>query len=299
MISIITSSPEVEKIECLEKNIQQTIGVPYELIRIHNPGTMGICEAYNKGAAQAKYDVLCFVHDDVEFITPNWGLNILKHFEADANAGVLGVGGSICKCRMASAWPQPVEGSTAYSRLNILQEYKHSGRKDNHDYINPFNEERAHVITLDGVLLITKKETWRTHPFDEKLLKGFHGYDLDFTINIARKKNNYVIYDVLIAHKSEGVNNMDWFKNIFLVYNKWKNILPLCTSKQLPADEYARLDDSWFHYLLTIKAETRKERLEKLFLCSRLIPAIGIKHFRQKYFSFFKQNVLKKALLHA
>ncbi len=80
---------------------------------------MNICEAYNRGAAKAKYDILCFVHDDVEFITPDWGKNILQHFADDPDTGVLGVGGSICKCRMASAWSQPVEGSTAYSRLNV------------------------------------------------------------------------------------------------------------------------------------------------------------------------------------
>jgi glycosyltransferase involved in cell wall biosynthesis len=297
LISLIVSSANKNNLDALSKSVLTTIGIPYELIEVYNPGKMSICEAYNKGAAKARYDILCFVHDDVEFITPDWGKNILQHFADDPGTGILGVGGSICKCRMASAWPQPVEGSTAYSRLNVKQQYKHSQRENAHDYINPFNEKKSHVITLDGVLLITKKETWQSHPFDEKLLKGFHGYDLDFSMNIGRKKNNYVIYDVLLVHKSEGVNDMNWFKGIFLVYNKWKKMLPICVSEPLPAAEYERLNHSWFHYLLTIKAKTRKEKLQKLFLCTRLIPEIGLKKFKQQYFSFFVHHVLKKALL--
>ncbi len=129
-------------------------------------------------------------------------------------------------------------------------------------------------------MLVTKKETWQSHPFDQKLLKDFHGYDLDFSINIGREKNNYVIYDILLVHKSEGVNDMNWFKGIFLVYNKWKKMLPICVSGQLPAEEYERLNNSWFSYLLTIEAKKQERKnLKKLVLCTRLIPEIGIKKF--------------------
>lgn len=295
MISVITSSFDEINFGKLSASIEQTIGTAYEILKIHNPGSMSISAAYNQGAAKASFDILCFVHDDVEFITSNWGQNILQHFEDDPDTGVLGIGGSVCKCRMASAWPQPVEGSTEYSRLNILQQYKRSDKRERHDYINPFNERKNHVITLDGVFMVTKKETWQAHPFDEKLLKGFHGYDLDFSINISRKKNNYVIYDVLLLHKSEGVNDMQWFKSIFLVYKKWRKVLPVYVPGTLPPAEHDRLNNSWFSYLLNIEAKNRKEKMEKLILCTRLIHEIGIKRFKQQYFSFFRRHVLKKA----
>ena len=50
MISIVISSYQPHFFAALEKNIVETIGVTYEIVQIYNPGTMGICEAYNKGA---------------------------------------------------------------------------------------------------------------------------------------------------------------------------------------------------------------------------------------------------------
>lgn len=62
MLSIIISSYQPQFYSALEKNIAETIGIPYEIIKIDNPNLMGICEAYNKGASLSKYDYLLFVH---------------------------------------------------------------------------------------------------------------------------------------------------------------------------------------------------------------------------------------------
>ena len=60
-------------------------------------------------------------------------------------------------------------------------------------YLNPFKEKRSSVATLDGVFLATRKEVWKEIQFDEKLIKGFHGYDLDFTLRAAQRFHNYVV----------------------------------------------------------------------------------------------------------
>ena len=123
MISIIISSYRADKFSVLEQNIKETIGVEYEIIKIHNPGKMGICEAYNRGAAQAKFPYLCFLHEDVEFRTNKWGENLLTHFDADANAGVIGIAGSIFKCKMVSSWWQPEVAGVEPKRFNYVQYY--------------------------------------------------------------------------------------------------------------------------------------------------------------------------------
>ncbi|MFX4377337.1 glycosyltransferase, partial [Acinetobacter baumannii] len=60
-----------------------------------------ICSAYNEGAEKAKYDNLCFVHEDVVFRTNNWGqiaLTEVKKFD------LLGVAGSNYKSKAISGW---------------------------------------------------------------------------------------------------------------------------------------------------------------------------------------------------
>ncbi|MFZ4059487.1 MAG: hypothetical protein ACOYKE_15190, partial [Ferruginibacter sp.] len=68
---------------------------------------------------------------------------------------------------------------------------------------------------------------WLKHPFDEKQLKSFHFYDLDFSINIHEKKDNYVIYDIILKHFSLGNINEQWISSAESFHQKWKNNLPV------------------------------------------------------------------------
>jgi glycosyltransferase involved in cell wall biosynthesis len=66
MISLIICSRTPALSQKLANNIAETIGVPYEIVLLDNSAnTYGICQAYNIGVQQSKYDVLCFMHDDI------------------------------------------------------------------------------------------------------------------------------------------------------------------------------------------------------------------------------------------
>ena len=70
MISVVICSINKILAEQVSKNIHDTIGVPFELIVIdNNLLKKGIAHVYNLGAGRAKYDVICFVHEDVLFQT--------------------------------------------------------------------------------------------------------------------------------------------------------------------------------------------------------------------------------------
>lgn len=78
MISIIICSKNKDLLKDVSANIELTIGVPYEIIAIeNNKGEFGICKAYNDGASKAKYDIFCFMHEDISFETQNWEPNSL------------------------------------------------------------------------------------------------------------------------------------------------------------------------------------------------------------------------------
>ena len=82
-------------------------------------------------------------------------------------------------------------------------------------------------ITLDGMALMVRKKVWQEFPFDEKLLQGFHCYDLDFSLQVSQKYTNYVCNTIEIEHFSEGNFDTTWIETTFLFHKKWISCLPV------------------------------------------------------------------------
>ena len=104
MISIIVSSVDNKLFDSFQQNLSETIGVPFEVIKIPNKGEMGICAAYNLGGVQAKYDYLVFAHEDIRFHTNDWGSRLLQLFHDNEEIGLAGVVGSEYKPAVYSGW---------------------------------------------------------------------------------------------------------------------------------------------------------------------------------------------------
>ncbi len=219
MISVITSSYNHENFKSLENNILETIGVEYELISIENPGVMGICAAYNKGAFQAQYDIACFVHDDVKFHTINWGKKLVEILE-DHSVGIVGVAGGTYKSKtLSSAW------YNGKGYINLIQ-HKNGERFHWHEP-NGYNSGLANVLVVDGVFMGLRKKVWRECRFDEQTLKGFHFYDMDICLAVKSKGLRVCVsYEILLEHFSPGSNNKGWYKEARLIHRKWRNSLP-------------------------------------------------------------------------
>lgn len=270
MISIIISSFRDSYFSALALNIADTVGVEFEIVKVYNPGIMGICEAYNSGASNSKYPYLCFVHEDVQFVTRNWGQKLIQHFTSDANTGVIGVAGSICKSKMLTSWWQPVISGIETKRTNYLQYYQ-DNKITSHMYLNPLKELKSKVVSLDGVFLACPQKVWREILFDQNLLKGFHGYDLDFSLRAGNQFNNYVVYDILLEHFSEGVNDLKWLKQNFLVHKKNKNILPTSKNHQISLSEIKKFDKIYLVQILKIFGSEYYNKLDLLVIFIQLI----------------------------
>jgi len=217
MISIIISSYLPDYFSALENNISDSIGLPYEIIKIDNPGLMGICEVYNRGAKKAKYEHLLFMHEDVLFHTHDWGKKLVGHLSTD-KTGIIGVAGSSYVPTAPSSWTV----SEKYNSVHILQ-----GNKEKKDafLIRTTRQNRNEVFAIDGVFMAIKRENYRKFRFNEKMLKGFHGYDLDFSLRVSEQFQNYVVDDILIEHFSRGNLDKTWMdtniavrKNIQLTF---------------------------------------------------------------------------------
>lgn len=233
MISIIVCSVKAENLSALKFNIEETIGVPYQLISIDNSKTgYGICDVYNSGAKQAQYPVLCFVHEDVKFETPDWGKKVCTHL-ADKDTGLIGLAGGDTKGPLPTSWSV----SVVSNEINIIQHYKNALKDPEHILKTGLpNAVKRKVVALDGVLLATRKDVFQKFQFDEKTFKGFHGYDIDYSLQVGTQYNLCVVFDIVVRHYSEGNPDKSWMESAFLVSKKWKTRLPVSVHA-LPASE--------------------------------------------------------------
>ncbi len=210
MITIIISSYQPHFYIALEKNIAETCGVTYEIIKIENPGLMGICEAYNKGAQKAKSDYLLFLHEDVLFHSKNWGEKLITHLK-NPDTGIIGVAGSNYVPIAPCGWY--VEG---YSYVHLLQNVK---SKEEKIFVNSVTQNRNRVFAMDGVFLAMQKAKAQEFTFDEKI-SGYHAYDLDISLRLSKKYKNYVVSDIFIEHFSKGNPNKAFLDGNIVVRKK-------------------------------------------------------------------------------
>src|SRR5688572_15621229 len=170
MLSLIVCSINPDYINSLKSSVAATIGTEYEwLIWDNRNDNLGICEVYNKLAASARYSYLCFLHEDLEFKTPDWGKTIIQYFEKEGYS-LVGIAGSNYKSRLFSGWYSGGEGGAKdYSNILHLNGTEEFLLKIPADW----NEAVSPVVTIDGVLMCCPKKIWQEHRFNENEIKGF------------------------------------------------------------------------------------------------------------------------------
>ncbi len=210
MLSIIISSYNSEYFSALENNIAETCGIPYQIIKIDNTGIMGICEAYNKGAEKAQFENLLFLHEDVEFLTKNWGEILLEEMTKIKDSGCFGVAGAKRKFQMPTGFISGIPGEGfRFIRQNIKEP--------------PLTLQAKPITThiIDGVFIGVKKIIWEQIRFDETI-SGFHFYDIAFSLETSVQYQNYLITNIDMVHFSKGNFGNDWIKSC-LKFAKRKN----------------------------------------------------------------------------
>ncbi len=226
MISIIISSQKEIVLKAVSDSINQTIGVLYEIISIENSsGQLSICEAYNIGAAKAKFDIFCFMHEDVLFETINWGQAVVKHFN-DKSVGLIGVAGGDTKSLVPSSW----SSSVFQSEISIIQHNKNAVSPARRIVKTGYPEDKSNikgVVCIDGVWMCTTRQVFNQFKFDSDNFRGFHGYDVDYSLQVFSRYKVCVVFDVLMHHFSEGAYSEVWMENMIKLSTKWSTVLPL------------------------------------------------------------------------
>lgn len=221
MISIIICSRTNSIPDRLLQNLQKTTGIDYELIVIDNSDNKySIFEAYNSGIVKSSNEILCFIHDDIEIITQNWGEILIEVFNKNKKIGLIGIAGAKSKTKMPSAW---WDSSQQNLSMNIVQLFN-DGRKVhwNKGFDNTTLEE---VVAIDGVFMAAKKTNGIS--FNSEL-KGFHNYDLNLSFEYLRNGYSVVVTNkILLEHFSIGILDKSWCESSLQIHKLYKDFLPL------------------------------------------------------------------------
>ncbi len=218
MLSIIICSRNKELCVQLVANINQTIGIPFELEIVTNAES--ITQAYESGLKRSTKEFCLFLHEDVLFHTQDWGRSLLDHFKRDSSLGLIGLAGSKTHTFVPSARWDCAENDKV---IRILQ-HKPGGQTE--DQNQGFEAGKlVEVAVIDGVFMALRKEAG-AH-FDQTLI-GFHGYDLDLSLAVQEKGYRVVvIQDLVLEHFSLGNLQLGWLTALLQVHRKYKHILPL------------------------------------------------------------------------
>ena len=226
MISIIVCSTDDIFFSNFSSSVKETIGVPYELIKIENSKErLSIAKAYNLGAIKSNYNILVFVHEDVVFHTKDWGKKLIEYFGCLENPGIIGIAGNSYHPSIPSDWWVP---SASHRHFNFISNKK-EGKPGDGVLMSSQDNQPTKIFCLDGVFMAIGSDVFSTTMFDESL-EGFHGYDTSISLRVSKVNSNYFVPDILIEHFSSGNYTYEFWKSTVLAnfsyFNSFKRTDP-------------------------------------------------------------------------
>lgn len=287
MISVIVCSANPSFLKSFTESLKNSIGVSYELLVFDNRKfKYGICKVYNNLVKQAQFDIVCFVHEDVLFKTENWGKIVLGYFKSYTEMGALGVAGGKYKSNFLSGWYNKYAESDC---CNIRHEM--NGEREI-VILNPDSNKKIHeVVCLDGVFICARKDVFEEVLWNEDVLKGFHFYDIDFSLQVSRLKKLFVVYDIDLVHITKGGDYGDkWVNEAFLFHEKMKHLMPAFTDSIKNAQLFKKTINAWLDRL----------KNEKITFSNRIkwIDSQKLWKYPSAYYSIFKFLLYKPLRLY-
>lgn len=207
---------------CIE-NIQATLADDYELIVVDNSNNdFDLFTAYNEGVERSTGDILCFMHEDIIYHDKDWDKKVIQYFKNDKSLGMIGIAGGASYHKFAWSWNQ----------THVARDYAISIMSCENDtrshYKEGFVNSTKQVLLVDGLWFCIRSSILKIHniQFDSTTFKGFHRYDYDISLQIAKISKIKVIDNIRIEHQSSGHRNMEWMEANIKFQEKWRHILP-------------------------------------------------------------------------
>ncbi len=228
MIAFGTSitRPEVFR-RCAEPGIRRAAEPGSEVLA--GPATGTIFRSYNaildRAAELDDLEALVLVHQDTELVDADLCAKV-RDALADPLVGVLGCVGAI-GVRSIAWWEASV------TLASFVNRYEEHGGGDLHSFSWAWDDappyaHTGEVETLDGFLLVLSPWAVREIRFDEGL-GDFHGYDLDFCLQVREAGRKVVTADLRAIHHRPLQMVPDperWVAAHVAVAEKWDGRMP-------------------------------------------------------------------------
>lgn len=220
-LSVVICSVDPDRARATCGSIAATSGLECEFVVVDNrERRWPIAKAYNHGASIAKAPCLFFCHEDILFDSTGWGEPVIRKL-SEPGTGVIGFIGSRVRAGVYSGWSQGhryTAGRCGSSRNGGARSWFGCPRED----------KFIPVATVDGMGMFVSRRVYDRNPFDEDVLTGFHCYDIDFCLGIAREYRNYVYCGVDVVHLSNGNFGEEWLRTTErLTDGKWRSLTPV------------------------------------------------------------------------
>lgn len=220
IIIVYSSHLTEEKNNEFENHIKETIGVKYKILKYINKNQYSLSQVYNRALSNKDLhedSIFVFVHNDVEFLTKNWGRIILRHFNF-SDYGIIGVAGTTLIPETGRWWDDK-------SKMYGIVEHTNDVQRWVSEYSEEINGIQP-VAHVDGLFIAVNPCNIYKN-FNENYGK-FHFYDITFNVdNYLEGVNIGVITNIRILHKSIGETNLSWELNRQKFVNNYKHELPI------------------------------------------------------------------------
>jgi Glycosyltransferase like family len=220
------TKPEVFR-TCAEPGIRLTAEADSVVYALPASGT--IFESYNavldRAAERDDLEALVLVHQDAELVS-DYLCSTIRETLADPEVGLIGCAGAV-GVRSIAWW----EASVTLS--HFINRYPEHGGGDLHAFSWNWGDAPAYartgeVETVDGFVLVLSPWVVRNLRFDENL-GGFHGYDLDYCLQVRESGRKVVTADFRAIHHRplEMVpDQREWIDAHIRVAEKWDGRMP-------------------------------------------------------------------------
>ena len=174
-------------------------GAAHELIVIRD--ARSLAEAYNRGIASSRGEVIVLSHDDVDILAPDFAARLHGHMLRFDAVGVMG----------ATELSGP---GWNWSRHPYLRGWITHRAPEDREWSAAIVDPRPvaeEIVTLDGVLMAARRAVFNEVQFDDEVFDGFHLYDIDWSYRVAAAGFRIgVVGDLRLVHESRGRFDGEW-----------------------------------------------------------------------------------------
>ena len=218
-VVVFSKDNNVVKKKVIE-HIKDTCGCNAHTYFMYNPEGVGLSEIYQTMLSPDKceYDIIVYIHDDIEFLRKGWGAEVLRLFNEHEDYGIIGVAGS-SQFDENGAWWQ-------YEKKYGQVLHRHDGKSWLTSFSPLLENDIQDVCVIDGLFMAVHRKRI-TQGFD--LNTKFDFYDITFCLDnfLDGKTKIGVTTNIRIAHNSIGQMRPDWYVAREYVNKKYENVFPI------------------------------------------------------------------------